>query len=243
MVIKNPPWTRDELILALELYFRFNPSHISASHPEVVQLSKILNDLTIHTNRPDATRFRNPNSVYMNLCNFLRLDPAYTGTGLQAGSKKDKEVWKEFANNHERLRAVAEAIRKSGEFSNIGYAFIDEEDEAPEGEILFRLHKSRECSTSLIRKKKVLSLQKHGYIGCDICGFVFNEYYGSLGDGFIECHHTMPISQLRPGESTKLKELALVCANCHRMLHRGGDLLTIAKLQEIVQANTSRETQ
>lgn len=241
-MVKNPPWTQDELILALELYFRFNPSHISASHPEVVKLSKILNDLTIHTNRPDAARFRNPNSVYMKLCNFLRLDPAYTGTGLQAGSKKDKEVWNEFANNHERLRAVAEAIRKSGKFSNIGYSFIDEDDEAPEGEILLRLHKLRERSTSLIRKKKTLCLQKRGYISCEICGFVFREHYGSLGDGFIECHHTIPISQLRSGQSTKLKELSLVCANCHRMLHRGGELLTIAKLQEIVRANRERNT-
>ncbi len=122
-------------------------------------------------------------------------------------------------------------------FHQIDYSLIDEDEEAPEGEILLRLHKSRERSTSLIRKKKALGLQKHGYISCEICGFVFNEHYGSLGDGFIECHHTIPISRLIPGESTKLKELALVCANCHRMLHRGGELLTIEKLQEIVQTN------
>lgn len=108
---RNPTWTRDELILALDLYFRLGPSRLSASHPEIVALSEALNALPIHADRPDVARFRNPNGVYMKLCNFLRLDPTYVGVGLQRGSRADEEVWKEFAGDQQRLRAAAESIR------------------------------------------------------------------------------------------------------------------------------------
>jgi 5-methylcytosine-specific restriction protein A len=107
---RNPPWVRDELILALDLYFRHRPDHISKTHPEVVALSEILNGLPLQPARPDARRFRNPNGVYMKLCNFLRFDPEYQGKGLEAGGKAEELVWKDFAGDRERLRQVAAAI-------------------------------------------------------------------------------------------------------------------------------------
>ena len=158
MATRNPAWTYDELILALDLYFRFPPSQVSQSHPEVTQLSEILNQLPVHVDRPDPERFRNPNGVYMKLCNFLRLDPSYSGTGLRAGGKKEKkEVWNRFADNRERLREVAEAIRtgvQSATEAEVIAQEIDEEDEAPEGRVLFRQHKSRERNPSLVRKEE-----------------------------------------------------------------------------------------
>jgi len=90
---KNPPWTRDELILALDLYFRHNPLHISKTHPEVIALSDLLNALPIFEERPDEEHFRNENGVYMKLCNFLRLDPDYEGAGLTRGGRLEEEVW------------------------------------------------------------------------------------------------------------------------------------------------------
>ena len=70
---RNPNWARDELILALDLYFRVNfPSHTSKSNTEIVQLSELLNALPIHAKSEQQKTFRNPNSVYMKLCNFLR---------------------------------------------------------------------------------------------------------------------------------------------------------------------------
>jgi hypothetical protein len=88
--MRNPNWTREELILALDLYFKVAPLKTSETNPEIVALSNVLNQLSIHADRPDATRFRNPNGVYMKMCNFLRLDPSYKGTGLKAGSKADR---------------------------------------------------------------------------------------------------------------------------------------------------------
>lgn len=233
MASRNAKWTRDELILALDLYFRHPPSHISQNHPEIIALSRVLNTLPLHETRRETADFRNPNGVYMKLCNFLRLDPAYNGKGLDAGSKLDETVWDEFAQARSRLSDTAHAIVASAGASvqDSPTPPDDEEDAAPEGRILLRTHKVRERNTTLARKKKALVLQQSGVLACTVCGFAFEKQYGPWGDGFIECHHTVPLSQLRPGQVTHLRDLALVCANCHRMLHRGGEVLTIEVLR------------
>lgn len=109
---RNPPWSRDELILALDLYFRQSPKIGDATHPEVIELSKLLNAMPLHARRPDASRFRNPAGVAMKLNNFRGLDPTYHGTGLSHGAQADKDVWDEFAQDRERLHAVAAGIRE-----------------------------------------------------------------------------------------------------------------------------------
>lgn len=106
---RNPPWSRDELILALDLYFRHRPDRIGKTHTEVVKLSETLNRLPGRTAHPDGRRFRNPNGVYMKLCNFLRLDPEYHGKGLESGGKLEEDVWAEFAGASDRRRLAAEA--------------------------------------------------------------------------------------------------------------------------------------
>lgn len=233
MAKRNPPWIRDELILALDLYFRHPPNHISKAHPEIVALSDVLNSLPVHSDRPDEERFRNPNSVYMKLYNFLRFDPAYTGSGLKRGGKYEKVVWDEFADDRLRLRKVAVAIKENVNAPQLSAA--DEDEEAPEGKVLFRLHRARERDSSLVRKKKAQVLKKLGHLSCEVCGFDFSEVYGKVGDGFIECHHIVPLSQLRPAQRTKLGDLGLVCANCHRMLHRGGEKLSIPALSRLIR--------
>lgn len=57
---RNPNWIKDELILALDLYLRYNPISINSSHSEVIKLSEILNSLPIHQNKPDEKNFVTP---------------------------------------------------------------------------------------------------------------------------------------------------------------------------------------
>ena len=234
---RNPPWTRDEWILALDLYFDENPSHISKTHRKVVELSELLNRLSIHTDRPDAVRFRNPNGVYMKLCNFLRFDPSYSGSGLTRGGKLEEEIWDEFAEDQDRLGKLGQAIKAAVDYRETQEQIseVDEEAEAPEGRVLFRVHRTRERNPALVKKRKQAALRKSGCLRCEVCGFDFQKVYGDLGQSFIECHHTVPVSKLEPGATTKLKDLALVCANCHRMLHRGGETSTIKKLRKILR--------
>jgi 5-methylcytosine-specific restriction protein A len=238
--MKNPNWTQDELILALDLYFRVSPLNTTENHPEIVAVSDLLNRLPIHTSRPDAERFRNPNGVYMKLCNFLRLDPSYAGTGLKAGSHKDEEVWNEFANDRARLQKVAQAIlnmvETDDEESQTLRLFSDDDLlEAPEGKVLTLLHRIRERNRELVERKKRTVLAQTGHLECEACTFDFSAVYGELGAGFIECHHRTPISELQPGQKTRINDLALVCANCHRMLHRGKRWLSVEELLTLLR--------
>jgi hypothetical protein len=70
---------------------------------------------------------------------------------------------------------------------------------------------------------------------CEACGFDFGEVYGPRGKGYIECHHIDPLSG-REGvaDVTKESDLALLCANCHRMVHRYEPCLTIDELKDIL---------
>ena len=68
-------WTRDELILALDLYTREPSARGSKNHPGVIELSHLLNRLPLHPQSEREEYFRNPNGVGMKLSNFLRFDP------------------------------------------------------------------------------------------------------------------------------------------------------------------------
>ena len=240
---RNPTWQRDELILALDLYFRHNPRTINRHHPEVERLSDVLNELPIHPDRPDPERFRNPNGVYMKLGNFLAVDPDYHGSGLTRGGKLETEIWAEFASDPNHLRRIAEAIL-------LGYQTdmppvrepAREEDELifPEGKVLFRIHRSYDRSQKLIRLAKEQEMDTAGVLRCRVCEFDFAASYGRIGEGYIEAHHTVPISALNPNRSSRLRDVALVCANCHRMLHRRRPWLGIGDLQALlIERNTS----
>ncbi len=60
-------------------------------------------------------------------------------------------------------------------------------------------------------------------LACEVCGFKFIERYGELGDGYIEAHHLRPLSLLEEGVPVTYDpqaDFAVLCANCHRMIHR-----------------------
>ncbi|MFZ6640777.1 HNH endonuclease [Undibacterium sp. TC4M20W] len=98
------------------------------------------------------------------------------------------------------------------------------------------MHTRRERNAKLIKKKKESVLKATGKLACEGCGFDFMRFYGPLGDGFIECHHRRALSTLVESKNTKLDDLAMVCANCHRMLHRIRPWKTIEELQILINS-------
>lgn len=118
--------------------------------------------------------------------------------------------------------------------------FVAEEDDElsfPEGKEIYRLHKSKERNRELIKAAKEHHLKNDSKLCCQVCSFSFVDTYGEIGHGFIEAHHIFPISQLIEETATKIEDLALVCSNCHRMLHRRRPWLTIDNLKAIRQPN------
>lgn len=240
---RNPPWTRDELILALDLYLRHRQAPPGKQSREVAELSQVLNALSVHLSATRNTVFRNPNGVYMKMMNFRSLDPLFTAegkVGLTRGNKQDAEVWTEFAHDLARLSALAQAIRLA---VSSGTVLTGEDDvaEAVEGRVLTRLHRMRERNRKLVERRKAKALRISGRLACEACGFDFQATYGERGRGFIECHHVRPVHTLASaGERTTEDDLALVCANCHRMIHATPVWVTIAELSATVRVEDRR---
>ena len=118
-------------------------------------------------------------------------------------------------------------------------SFQEADDEAlfPEGREIYRLHRTKERNTSVVELAKRRAFQQDNLLRCEACGFSFTERYGELGRGFIEAHHTLPLSELTEQTMTRVEDLALVCSNCHKMLHKKRPWLRTPELKSILQVS------
>jgi len=108
-------------------------------------------------------------------------------------------------------------------------------DSVAEGQVLYKLHKVRERNREIVGRKKEQALSLYGKLSCEACVLSFDEFYGDIGKGFIECHHLTPLSKLRIDTRTTLDSLSLVCSNCHRMLHRRIDTISVQDLRMMIK--------
>ena len=121
-------WSREEHILAFNLYCKVPFSKINASYPPVKVLASILG--------------RTNGSVAMKLANFARLDPALKAkniSGLTRGAKGEEDVWKEFNDNWDELSFLSENILSKYENADN----IEDELNIPEGRDRIALAKTR----------------------------------------------------------------------------------------------------
>lgn len=95
-------WSRDELLVALNLYHKLTFGQLHARQPAIVAMADKLE--------------RGVNSVAMKLCNFASLDPALKLRGikgLEGASALDRTIWNEFHGNLNEVVPVSEdALRK-----------------------------------------------------------------------------------------------------------------------------------
>ena len=243
MTERNPSWSRDELILALSLYLQHRASPPAKDSAEIVALSGLLNDAGKALGIRDRPTFRNANGVYMKMMNFRRFDPDYTSdgkVGLQRGNKDEAVVWQKFADKPALLAEVVAGITAAVALgASTGVLAGPDEPEiadAEEGRVLTRLHRYRERNRGLVEKCKAAALKKHGRLFCEGCGFDFAKAYGAAGQGLIDVHHTKPVHTLTDGDKTSLSDLALLCANCHRVVHRTSAWLTLDQLKAAIQS-------
>ncbi len=92
----------------------------------------------------------------------------------------------------------------------------------------------RQRNRGLVSDAKARFREKHQSPYCEVCGFNFSDKYGERGVDFIEAHHRFPISKLTSKTLMKLKDLAMVCANCHRMLHRH-PWVSVEELRDVIE--------
>lgn len=103
--------------------------------------------------------------------------------------------------------------------------------EAQEGALVLKMHYARERDPKLVSKFKAGLLDPN----CEACGFNFREAYGDLGAGYIEAHHKKPVFSLTDGSTTKLSDLAALCPNCHRIIHKNYPM-SVEELRKILHA-------
>ncbi|MBS1545771.1 MAG: HNH endonuclease [Bacteroidetes bacterium] len=76
----------------------------------------------------------------------------------------------------------------------------------------------------------------HHGMKCAVCGFDFQARYGLLGAGFIHVHHLNPLSSTKKAHRIDpVHDLRPVCPNCHAMLHRRKDVLSIEELKALIK--------
>lgn len=224
----NSRWTKDEEILALDLYLSCDGDIPPPSDYRIKELSDLLQAFP-HTGVVSRnSTFRNPAGVAFKLQN---LHHVATGEGLGNVSALDCQVWKEFGGDVQKTREVADLIRlgieliKNPDLSLLGdHVFV-------EGRVITEMHLRRERDPKL-RKQLLAQRRRGGGLCCEICEFDSSVYPEHLDEAMFEAHHIIPLS-LGSVRKTEIHDLALLCANCHRLIHKviaqNGRWLSIAE--------------
>lgn len=213
----NPKWTKDETILALDLYFYFDGKIPDSTHKQILELSTLLRQMPLHPLEIRKDSFRNPDGVAFKLQNIRQVA---TGKGLDNTSQMDKSVWAEFGTSPELVKELANRIKKGisiiGSHSEVD-SDIDDDEAFQEGKIITALHKKRDRAPG-IRRKMIKERKKNGALSCDICGTKSNWTPLGSEECIFECHHIVPLSE---GEvrNTIISDMSLLCASCHRGIH------------------------
>lgn len=118
-------------------------------------------------------------------------------------------------------------------FDNID--LTEDECSFPEGKKRLREHIVRERNPEVVKIAKENYLKIHGSLKCEICNFNYEKVYGEIGKDYIEGHHTIFVSEIVDEYKTRPSDIILLCANCHRMIHRKRPWLSKEKLADLLK--------
>ncbi len=131
------------------------------------------------------------------------------------------------------------SIRKPGISAIPGYVRVADSDSSPsldvdihtiaatEGRRRLVLHLQRERNQTVVRNKK----KQAASLDCEVCGFSFRRAYGSAASDYCEVHHLLPLSDVEHSTQTRIEDLAILCANCHRVVHLHNPPYTLTQVR------------
>ena len=185
------------------------------------------------------------------LCEQLKVEPSRRRDGsprwwnvlARGWEGPDGFVWKmrpEVAEALEILGWVQSGGPQENNTHQSGVPDLDEDTPAAtEGRRRWRTHLRRERDSGIIRQKKQAYRSATGGLKCEACKFDFDSVFG-LSE-FCEVHHLLPLAEEDDERTTRLEDLAVLCSNCHRAIHRlGPPMPTVTELRKIV--DQSRKT-
>ena len=158
--MKRRNWTREELILAFNLYCKIPFGSMHSKNPKVIELSNIIG--------------RSPNAVALKLSNFASFDPHLKSRGIKGmrnAGKIDKEVWYEFTNNWDDL--IFESEKLLAKFQNIEMdAVIAEQNSITH---LIGEDRNRNVKTRVNQSFFRQTILNNYYYKCAICNLNIQE--------------------------------------------------------------------
>lgn len=134
------------------------------------------------------------------------------------------------------------SIPKPGISAIPGYVRVADSDESPsldvdihtvaatEGRQRLVLHLQRERNQTVVRNKK----KQAASLDCEVCGFSFHRVYGSAASDYCEVHHLLPLSEVDNDRQTRMEDLAILCANCHRVVHLNNPPYTLNQVRSLL---------
>lgn len=208
----NPDWNRDETLMALDLLYRHG-TPIHKGHVDVEELSNLLRAALIHPLEGRRPSFRNADGVALKLQNlFSAIDPS---RGLSS-SNLDRALVAEFPESRaDEVASLALLIRAAISAGESAEA-LPEDEVFVEGHLLTSRHRSRDRRL----RKKLLGRTADNDLVCSICEFEAPQLERGLRESFFEAHHIRPLSDIAGLASTRVTDLSLLCAGCHRFIHR-----------------------
>jgi hypothetical protein len=111
-----------------------------------------------------------------------------------------------------------------------------------EGRRVWATHLRRERDPRVMEAKKRQVIKETGKLECEVCGFDFEKTYGMIGRSYCETHHIKPLSESAEEIETQLKDLAVLCSNCHRMIHRTTPVKGISEFKKCLRRTKANES-
>jgi len=201
-------FTRDEVILALDILLSSYNGRISADSKEMADLSALLNRLPIHPLEIRREDFRNITGItrqinlYRTSCNTGKRDPNVGWAFF--------DVAFEYEHRYDELHSIAKAIRKNEPLYSIMFGSSVEDIGFPEGILLGHLHRVLEVRDGA----KIPPSET-----CEICKLNPALCYHSRGE-LLQQHLMIPPIELDGNKKCPAECFITVCPNCHAELHR-----------------------
>lgn len=229
----NPKWTQEEVILALDLYFDCDGRIPSATDARVRALSEVLREFPNHSLAARKESFRNPDGVAFKLQNIRQVA---TGKGLGNVSQTDRKVWEEFGSDPHKVKSLAALIKAGIQVLHEVREESSEYEVFAEGRVVTETHLRRERSPQL-RVKLIEKQRAEARLRCEICRRHSEGVSPALAEAIFEAHHIVPLAA-GSTRGTKLSDMALLCACCHRLVHRAialsGEWLTLEDAKRFI---------
>lgn len=119
-------------------------------------------------------------------------------------------------------------------FESLPETDLEEEITGKEGRMLTRVHAYKERDRKFAAMaKKHYKTKNGGKLWCVACDLKPESLYDDKGERCIEAHHKIPIEELQPDSITRVDDMAMVCASCHRVIHSRKPCLTIEEVRAL----------